>query len=45
MQGAKFTRWTEANIPDLHEKTAIVTSANSGLGYETARLYQNMVAK
>lgn len=29
--------WTEKNIPDLTGKTAIVTGASSGLGYETAR--------
>lgn len=28
--------WTKNNIPDLTDKTVIVTGANTGLGYETA---------
>jgi NAD(P)-dependent dehydrogenase (short-subunit alcohol dehydrogenase family) len=30
-------RWTEKDIPDLAGKTAIVTGANSGIGYAMAR--------
>lgn len=32
-----MTRWTEANIPSLNGKLAVVTGANSGLGLQTAR--------
>jgi NAD(P)-dependent dehydrogenase (short-subunit alcohol dehydrogenase family) len=32
-----MTGWTTADIPDLTDRTAVVTGANSGLGYVTAR--------
>ena len=31
-----MTQWTEKDIPDLRGKTALVTGANRGLGYEIA---------
>ena len=31
-------RFSEADLPDLEGKTALVTGANTGLGFETARL-------
>src|SRR4029078_8242086 len=31
-----MTKWTTADIPDQTGRTAIITGANTGLGYETA---------
>lgn len=31
-----MSQWTAKDIPDLRGKTAVVTGANSGLGYDTA---------
>ena len=28
--------WTESDIPDLSGRTAVVTGANGGLGFQTA---------
>src|SRR5690606_39236658 len=32
-----MSKWTAADIPDLSNKLAVVTGANSGLGLETTR--------
>ncbi|MFD7685147.1 oxidoreductase [Streptomyces sp. NPDC059781] len=32
------SRWTPAGIPDLLGRTALITGANSGIGYRTARV-------
>jgi NAD(P)-dependent dehydrogenase (short-subunit alcohol dehydrogenase family) len=31
-----MSRWTAADMPDLHGRRAVVTGANSGLGFQTA---------
>lgn len=38
-------KWTESNIPDLTGKTIIVTGGNSGLGYETCKMFAKNNAK
>src|SRR5436305_13512881 len=35
-RGDLMAKWTANDSPDLSGKTAVVTGANSGLGYETA---------
>jgi NAD(P)-dependent dehydrogenase (short-subunit alcohol dehydrogenase family) len=35
--GINVPKWTAADIPDLHGRTAVVTGANTGLGFHTAR--------
>jgi NAD(P)-dependent dehydrogenase (short-subunit alcohol dehydrogenase family) len=37
-QPAGQRRWTEADIPDLSGRTAVITGANAGLGLQTARV-------
>jgi NAD(P)-dependent dehydrogenase (short-subunit alcohol dehydrogenase family) len=36
--GTGGTRWTEADVPGQSGRTAVVTGANSGIGFEAARV-------
>ncbi|OAA27785.1 dehydrogenase of unknown specificity, short-chain alcohol dehydrogenase like [Frankia sp. EI5c] len=39
MSGAsKRRRWSAADVPDLSGRTAVITGANSGIGFETAKV-------
>ncbi|MEU9784662.1 oxidoreductase [Streptomyces phaeochromogenes] len=37
MPQSKPARWTARDIPDQHGRTAVITGANTGLGFETAK--------
>ncbi|WP_329556621.1 SDR family NAD(P)-dependent oxidoreductase [Streptomyces sp. NBC_00696] len=37
MTASKSTRWTAQDIPDQHGRTAVITGANTGIGFETAK--------
>lgn len=35
---SKNNKWTESSVPNLQGKCALITGANSGIGFETARV-------
>jgi short-subunit dehydrogenase len=37
MRNSQGGRWTEADVPAQRGRTAVITGANTGLGFETAR--------
>ncbi|MEU7100562.1 SDR family NAD(P)-dependent oxidoreductase [Streptomyces longwoodensis] len=37
MTRPRSTRWSTHDIPDQHGRTAVITGANTGIGFETAR--------
>jgi NAD(P)-dependent dehydrogenase (short-subunit alcohol dehydrogenase family) len=38
MRSSQGDRWTEADVPAQRGRTAVITGANTGLGFETARV-------
>ena len=38
MRNGRGDRWTEADVPAQRGRTAVITGANTGLGFETARV-------
>ena len=38
MRNSQGDRWTEADVPAQRGRTAVITGANTGLGFETARV-------
>lgn len=38
VKAPKRRRWTAVDVPDLNGKTAVVTGANSGIGFEAAKV-------
>ena len=35
---SKNNKWTESSVPNLQGKCALITGANSGIGFESARV-------
>jgi NAD(P)-dependent dehydrogenase (short-subunit alcohol dehydrogenase family) len=41
---APTPRWTAADVPDQRGRTVVVTGANTGIGFETARIFAERAA-